>query len=408
MYSLAKVATVLAALSVNVLGQSPSQNHGSGASNTSPLSSSSSSKVYSSEYGVIEFDNFGFEGYYRHVKEIDEDKCTCELASNSQRTLFSGANSPIDEEVSVHFRGPLILNQFAYYVSDEFQYSSPGSNEFKRLAYYDGSSQTAENVTYLVHTANTDNCIGKALTTNGTDILPENTLISSDEEFVFFSNISCESSGFNNDCGVYRKGIPAYHGYYGTTKMFLFEFSMPEETSTDEDAFDYYNLPAIWLLNAHIPRTAQYTGNANCSCWATGCGEFDIFEAMNVTEADHLYSTLHDYQGSGDIGTGLQAQGYIQRDTDNVMKGGVVFGSDGSARVFMNSDLDIASTISATQVVSWISDEAEANKIVTDTLASATNTGTGAIKKSGSAPSFEINIPLVIMGVLGLTAFAVV
>lgn len=41
------------------------------------------------------------------------------------------------------------------------------------------------------------------------------------------------------------------------------------------------DMPAIWLLNAQIPHTSQYGTNPNCSCWTTGCGEFDLFEVLN-------------------------------------------------------------------------------------------------------------------------------
>jgi len=30
--------------------------------------------------------------------------------------------------------------------------------------------------------------------------------------------------------------------------------------------------PAVWMLNANIPRTIEY-GEASCSCWESGCGE---------------------------------------------------------------------------------------------------------------------------------------
>lgn len=84
-------------------------------------------------------------------------------------------------------------------------------------------------------------------------------------------------------------------------------------------------MPAIWLLNAHIPRTSQYSNNVNCSCWRSGCGEFDVFEVMNTTEYLHLYSTLHDYQGTDQIETGLAAPGYINRELGATMTGGVAF-----------------------------------------------------------------------------------
>ena len=71
-------------------------------------------------------------------------------------------------------------------------------------------------------------CLGIGLTYAGTDgiskadsstVLAKNTLINSNDEFVIFSTLAGKS-GYNNDCGVYRSDIPAYHGFYGTTKMF--------------------------------------------------------------------------------------------------------------------------------------------------------------------------------------------
>ncbi|CAM9016574.1 unnamed protein product [Wickerhamomyces anomalus] len=385
----------------NNQGGSATQSSGGNAvaSRSSSSSSSSNARQYSSEYGVIEFDNFGFEGYYRHVKKLDDsDSCKCELASNSDRTIFSGPNSPLDEEVSVHFRGPLVLSQFAYYTSDNFQVGSNSGSDWQRLSYYDASSQTAQNVTFLTAAGKNSSCLGKALTYAGSDgvseaksatILAENTKIASDQEYILFTNTSCGKSGFGKDCGVYRDGIPAYHGFNGTTKMFLFEFQMPEETSQDEDSFDYYDMPAIWLLNAHIPRTSQYPTNGNCSCWGSGCGEFDIFEVMNTTEANHLFSTIHDYQGTDNIQTGLQAQGYIERSTSSTMKGGVVFSSDGKATVFMSNSTSIDGTVSASDINNWISSASSSDKTVTDTLVSATNTGNG---KVNSGPGFFVDI----------------
>ena len=52
------------------------------------------------------------------------------------------------------------------------------------------------------------------------------------------------------------------------------------------------DMPGIWLLNAQIPLTSQYGTNSQCSCWTSGCGEFDLFEVL-----DHgnfrCKSTLH-------------------------------------------------------------------------------------------------------------------
>jgi hypothetical protein len=44
------------------------------------------------------------------------------------------------------------------------------------------------------------------------------------------------------------------------------------------------------LLNAQIPRTAQY-GPPGCSCWASGCGELEVLGKV-VPGAEDRESTL--------------------------------------------------------------------------------------------------------------------
>lgn len=53
--------------------------------------------------------------------------------------------------------------------------------------------------------------------------------------------------------------------------------------------------PAWWFLNADVPRILQYGSDRNnvpCSCWSTGCGEFDAFEVLARGE-ERAKSTLH-------------------------------------------------------------------------------------------------------------------
>ncbi|CDK28057.1 unnamed protein product [Kuraishia capsulata CBS 1993] len=361
---------------------------------SSASKSSSSSKAestWSSEYSVLEFENFGFAGTYQVVssmKDATEDNyCACEVSDD--RVSFSGTNAPLNEELSVHIRGPLSLHKFAYYVSENYERSdSSSSKDWSRLAYYDSSSQTAENVTFMGNVGTNKTCLGKALgyvdetgltETSDSTILEKDNMVYSDEEYAIFSNISCEDSGLSNDCGVYRSGIPAFHGFYGTTKMFLFEFEAPDDTTTDENTTSY-NMPAIWLLNAQIPRTAQYPINSSCSCWSSGCGEFDIFEVMNSTESSRFYSTIHDFQGIWDIGTGIPIQGYLERTPGSKMSGGVVFGSDGAATVFLSNSTSFNSSISVTDLDSWIKGTEKVDTLLTISAASSTTTTSSSSK----------------------------
>ncbi|SSD61686.1 related to Cell wall protein YJL171C [Saccharomycodes ludwigii] len=345
----------------------------------------------------ILFEGVGFTGYYSQIKKLVEDgSCDCEIGGSY---YFSGPNSPLDEEVAVHFRGPLSLYKFAYYTSEYFDVSDNStSKSWTRRAYYDSESATTENVTFLTKAGDNSTCLGQALTYASSDgvskassatPLGSGNLITSDEEYVIFSNISCSKSGYDKDCGVYRKGIPAYHGYYGTTKMFLFEFKAPTETQENSTSFSYYDMPAIWLLNSHIARTSQYPTNSNCSCWASGCGEFDIFEVMNGTQKNNFYSTFHTFQGTGVLGTGLQAFGHVDRDTEDTMLGGVIFDSVGNTLVFMNNETTFGSSIEVSDISALLNleEEEEEDDVVVSSLSSISisysTTSTAKSKNNG-------------------------
>jgi len=128
-----------------------------------------------------------------------------------------------------------------------------------------------------------------------------------DDEIILFTGASC--GGENGaGCGYYRPGIPAYHGFGGAEKVFLLEFAMPS-TGTS-------NMPAIWLLNALIPRTQEY---GSCTCWGNtnGCGELDVFETLS-TGSTYMTSSIHGNQAGGD-------SDYFARPTGSTIKAAIVF-----------------------------------------------------------------------------------
>lgn len=353
------------------------------ASSTAADSAASGSAV-----DKIVFENVGFTGYYFDVEsysDITSDNCECSLSSS--KTVFEGSNAPLNEELSVHLRGPISLKTFGYYVTDDLS-----SGTWERLSYYDAESQNATNVTFMKNGGDYSPCAGYALSylsSNGTGTASESTvlendnLIQSNEEYAIFSSSKCGDSSALGDCGFYRSGIPAYHGFYGTTKMFLFEFEMPE--ATDDKDTTYHNMPAIWFLNAKIPRTSQYNANTSCSCWTSGCGELDIFEVLNSTKPLQLDTTIHDYQGTDDIQTGLEASSYFTRDTESTMKGGVVFTSDGTITVFMDSKLSIDDSVSASDVSSWLSSATSEDTKSLSSVSANTSSSSSSSKKSDAA-----------------------
>lgn len=96
-------------------------------------------------YQKLDFTNVGFAGTYTSVKKFTDitnnETCACEVGD---KQWFSGVNAPLAEYLSVHFRGPLKLKQFAFYTSTGFTVNNNrSSSDWSRSAYYDSSSKTA-------------------------------------------------------------------------------------------------------------------------------------------------------------------------------------------------------------------------------------------------------------------------
>lgn len=429
-----------------------------------------SGNYYCSNTNAVEFSNVGYSGSYKDVTNMDETSCLC----TQLLVLFSGSNTPLDEELSVHFRGPLKLLNFAVYypgsssnskrdaipepkaapknvaahghakralttvevvqtvyvdlkgnpisgaitdvgviantkvattqaasvastlststvstagttgstgaaaVSSKSSSSSAAAassaaavslGDWVRSSYYTPGSTS--NVTFLNTLGGTGSgvwlsCFGNSLlyaSADGTtgassaQALEEVTL-GSDSEYIIMSGSSCTDSSAEGDCGYYRLGIPAYHGFGGASKLFAFEFQMP--TASGSSGTNNYDMPAIWLLNAKIPRTLQY-GDSLCLCWLTGCGELDLFEVLNAGN-DKLICHLHDGQGNDGSSTGGGgSQDYFTRPTTGSAYGVAYFnGDDSSIRVMLVDSFDFGSTLSADTISGYASQLASA------------------------------------------------
>lgn len=369
------------------------------------LDTTSASTSVSSEANILQFDNVGYLGYcfpVTKIEALDDGNCTCEKDLNDP-FVFSGPLAPLDEELTVHLRGPINLRKFGYYVIDSYSFGS-SSGSWDRKAYYDSEEGTADNVTFLANYGEANTCLGNAVdyvTSDGLKLANEsevlsNTTIPSAYEITIASSIKCNGT---EDCGAYRSDCQAYHGFYGVNKMFLFEFWAPSDNSEEnkKNKTDGYDMPAIWLLNAHIPRTSQYPLNGNCSSWNSGSGEFDIFEVMNYTERNHFYSTIHDFQGTDDIGTGLQNFGYLERTPESVMTGGVIFAEDKTITVFLSNDTTIGDTIDNSDLSSWVSalekktEDIRTLSSISQVPPSTTSTGTATSKSSSTGSVSSIS-----------------
>ncbi|CDK29777.1 unnamed protein product [Kuraishia capsulata CBS 1993] len=434
----------------------------------SSVSASSCSYVdgnyYCDSVSAVVYSGIGYSGSYSDVTDMDEDSCSC-----SQETVkFSGTMSPLDEELSVHFRGPLQLLQFGVYYpsgssakklakreeectttahvhhkhkrayeyvevtatvfvdqhgntitksesstltssssssaetssteasstesstessseASSTQASSTESSEssasasstessatssstysagsWERVSYFEPGS--TDNVTFLNTLGGTtssgtwSSCFGNSLSycaSNGEDASSSaealnKVTIPSDTEYMIFSGSDCSDSSVG-DCGYYRSGIPAYHGFGGASKIFVFEFEMPTASSSESDSSNY-DMPAIWLLNAKIPRTLQY-GDSSCSCWSTGCGELDLFEILS-SGSDKLISHIHDGQGdNGSKSGGAGSQDYFDRPTSSSLKAAAIFENGEVHIVVLDDDTDFGSSLDSDTVSTWL------------------------------------------------------
>lgn len=241
--------------------------------------------------------------------------------------------------------------------------AAPSGSGWQQTAYYNSEQGVANGLVFMNNEGGSgsgvwDILFGNSISYAGSDGLScasspqtlSDTTLPSDKELIIFSNSPC--SGDN--CGFYRPGIPAYHGFSGANKVFVMEFGMPTDTTSSPSTYNF-DMPALWLLNAQIPRTLQY-GVASCSCWP-GCGEFDIFEVLNSGNTK-LTNHLHDAQGTNVASTGGGGSAdYFARPTSGTMKAAVVFDASTSSITITQLDPNTSfpSFLSTDTVNDWLS-----------------------------------------------------
>ncbi|KAI5366472.1 hypothetical protein Slin14017_G041120 [Septoria linicola] len=238
--------------------------------------------------------------------------------------------------------------------SDDDDTSGEG---WTRTAYYNSADKSADGLVFLNHEGGSgsgvfDYTFGNSLSYASADgcsgssspQVLEDCTIPSETEVVVMTDSKC---GDDDGCGYYRDGTTAYHGFDGPSKAFFFEFSMPDDGKTAASKYTPVNMPAIWMLNAQIPRTLQY-GNAECSCWTTGCGEFDIFEVLAAGDT-RCKSTLHGNKAGGD-------SDYFARPTNGTIKAALLLYKDNIHIKVLDDSTNFGKTMGDTFVTEMIAD----------------------------------------------------
>jgi hypothetical protein len=165
------------------------------------------------------------------------------------------------------------------------------------------------------------------VTSNGARVAPvstpfDGTLETSELEMAVFSDRDCD-----HDCEYWRPNATSHFGWSDQGMM--------------SDA------PAWWFLNAAIPRILQYGNDRNnipCSCWSTGCGEFDAFEVLGNGE-ERAKSTLH-RQGNLEGGD----SNYFKRPVGRTVKFGVVWHYPHITALVLNDSFDFSTSLTDEQI----------------------------------------------------------
>lgn len=231
--------------------------------------------------------------------------------------------------------------------------------DWVRSSYFNAATEEADNIVFLNHMGGTagsgtwDTCFGNTLSyaaANGVDgaASPQvfaSCTLPSDQEIVLFTAEPCDET-----CAFVRSGTPAYKGFSTAEDVvFLVDFMMPRDSSSGFNV----DMSAAWFLNAQIPRTLQY-GSATCSCWTSGCGEFDVFEILS-TGSDFLTTTIHSWQGTGTEFGGGGSSDYIERPLTSYMQAAIIFDAATSQFIITTLDTtgDFASGLTDSQVDTW-------------------------------------------------------
>ncbi|KAI1827149.1 putative TOS1-like glycosyl hydrolase-domain-containing protein [Xylaria intraflava] len=238
---------------------------------------------------------------------------------------------------------------------------NPITGDFVRSAYYCAKTGDADGLVFLANVGSPgvsgtwDTVWGSSLAyvddegekASASPAVLKNKLLDDSQEIAIFSDAKCDSS-----CGTTRPGTVAYKGFEGSSKVFVAEFTMPQSGKTGTNM----NMPAFWLLNAAIPRTAQY---ASCSCWKGdndspeqgGCGELDVVEILCPGDT-RAKSTFHFANGIGD-------SHYIDRPVSSSIKVAVVMdaGSSTVSIKVLDNSFNFSPSLTSKQVQEMVDDE---------------------------------------------------
>ena len=339
---------------------------------TEASSSKRSTSTTSQAKSSVTVTSVGGSGVYGRVVNMNPGVFGQACPSNQcvqQDTPVAGSLAPFNDEVSVSFRGPLILSNVAVYEPS----STDDDDDWTQVSVYARDSPELDsNVVFLNNKGDGDtsgiwtSCGGNSQSFASPDASqvsrgPQHFRgeLDGQTEVSIMSGDPCTSGSSSSSCGFSRG--EAYHGWKGSSsgdKIFVIKAQMPDSGNPNHG-----NLPAIWMLHSSVLRTAQYGCNCRGMGSNGGCGEFDVAEVLPANP-NVLTSTIYSFKGSR--GT----SGYAARPKDAPVTFVVIFDSAASGRmkvlVFDDDQVDFQDArLSRETVERWLEDPEVAEEQVT-------------------------------------------
>ncbi|KAF2400411.1 hypothetical protein EJ06DRAFT_556723 [Trichodelitschia bisporula] len=223
---------------------------------------------------------------------------------------------------------------------------APHGDQWARVAYFNSDEKISNGMVYLNNLGGQgsgvwDKKFGNSLSyasedgkaaANGPQLFAGE--LDSNTELGIFSDQLCDDG-----CGFVRPKTVAYKGFAGPEKAFFFDFMMPGDPNSGGRNSDK---PAIWALNAQIPRVGEYLNDPACSCWTSGCGEVDIFEVLDPGN-NRCTTTLHSFANGG-------TPNFFSRPTSKYLKVAVLFHNNSITIKVLDDSFEFGSVIDASQI----------------------------------------------------------
>ncbi|EPX56925.1 hypothetical protein D187_006678 [Cystobacter fuscus DSM 2262] len=296
--------------------------------------------------------NVGGTGSYQRVTNMLPGVWGQPCPSNACQkadTPVSGPLAPFNEEMTVNFRGPMELYDIAVY--------QPAASAWNRVSSWNRCGST--NLTFFNNLGGGNVsgewtvCGGNSQSYASADgkkaaVAPTrfNGSLANRTELNILSDKACVGTGDSSECGFYR-GVTR-HGW-GGAKIFAIRARMPRYTEPKTQYYD--DVPAIWMLNARVVRTAQYGCNCRGMGSPGGCGELDVAEVLHGDNPLYATSTIYSFEGA--TGSGPN---YFQRPVKESATFIVIFDASGKIQMLrLKPDaFDFGDTVSNSTVSEWL------------------------------------------------------